>query len=716
MLEQTVLSYVDVVCPIKRKRIRGNAVEWMDSEIIELIRRRDKLKNSLDRNPSPDLKREYNRFRNFAKNRISFKKRHYFKDQFAKLESNSIWKTYHKLTGKSIKQSNDVKQLKLDDGQTVNDKDKIAELLCSTFILEDETTDSEKVELRNLLDNAAAEDLSNIIITPADVLECIYKLKPKSSIQDKIPIKIMKPLLPSLVIPLSIFFSTIFATCNYPTRFKEAIVLPLFKGKGSLVDPNNYRPIASLLSISKLFEYVLKRKLMSGIEAKNVLDNNQHGFRNGRSCTTALTVFSQNIFNQLDKPNNYVVVCFIDLRKGFDSLSHYHLLKMLINVYKLNAKLVILISNFLKNRHYSIKLGKYMSSRCVVNRGIGQGFVTGPNLFILFFNNIAEVLTECFYTGFADDLSVALSGENLNDVIAKMNVKMSNLSEWLIKKGLSMNYFKTKVMIIRKTQCKKLPNVIQPIVINDVEIERVSHYKYLGVIIDEHFTFKNHCESVAKKVCVNIGMLHRLRRFLTPHMLTILINAHVNSVTDYCLTIWGPSRINDFANIQSKVTNLIKIYCYPKLSKFYTKTYWKAQSDCKMLEKAKVECRSLHSDINMYDLLDKFNLLSLTERLQYYSLWNLFKIKKFGTNILEFANMYKYVVSGYHTRCSQKLQLAVHKSALFSKSVQYFSVQIWNSLSGDTISEILNVDPKISGNVRARLTDFVMTKRSNMYV
>lgn len=106
----------------------------------------------------------------------------------------------------------------------------------------------------------------------------------------------------------------------------------------------------------------------------------------------------------------------------------------------------------------------------------------------------------------------------------------------------------------------------------------------------------------------------------------------------------------------------------------------------------------------------------MTERLEYYSLWNLFKTKKCGTNILEFAEMYKYAVSGYHSRCSQKLQVAVHKITLFSTSVQNFSVQMWSSLSGETISEILDVNPKVSGNVRARLTEFVMTKRSNLYV
>lgn len=52
-----------------------------------------------------------------------------------------------------------------------------------------------------------------------------------------------------------------------------------YKGKGALIDPNNYRPISSLHSISKLFEYVMKYKIMADIEKGEILDNNQHGFR-----------------------------------------------------------------------------------------------------------------------------------------------------------------------------------------------------------------------------------------------------------------------------------------------------------------------------------------------------------------------------------------------------------------------------------------------------
>lgn len=258
--------------------------------------------------------------------------------------------------------------------------------------------------------------------------------------------------------------------------------------------------------------------------------------------------------------------------------------------------------------------------------------MNGPVLFFLFVNDIKLILTDCFYTLFADDASVQISGSNIDEIMCKMTEKLCNLNSWLESKGLSMNKEKTKYMIIRKRQhCKTLAN-LPPMLINGEEIERVTSYKYLGVVVDEFFTFKGHSENVQKRVSINVGILTRLRRHLTRHMLTVLINAYVNALTDYCIAVWGPSRVCDFTKMQAKVNQLLATFCYPKIGKYYSKTYWKCQSDNNTVTRARADCRRSHAVINYDELLEKFNLLSINERLEYYALWNLFKIKKYNIN------------------------------------------------------------------------------------
>lgn len=97
-----------------------------------------------------------------------------------------------------------------------------------------------------------------------------------------------------------------------PTNFKKAVVIPLYKGKGSITDAGNYRPIPILSNLSKLFEYVINSRLMLHVEGKGLLIDNQHGFRSGRSCTTAHAVFTNDLYTALDKRNTIVIACFID--------------------------------------------------------------------------------------------------------------------------------------------------------------------------------------------------------------------------------------------------------------------------------------------------------------------------------------------------------------------------------------------------------------------
>lgn len=711
-LESTVLSFLDEVCPLKKKRVKGSSVDWMDCDLLQLIRKRDKLKQAFDLNPSPELKREYNQFRNYVKNRVSERKRQYFKSQFDKVDSQSIWRTFDKLTGKNVKQSNDIPYLKKDD-KLISNVDEIAETLCSTFILDDDTPVDTKTEFNNTLVSEAMWDSENIVVSQEEIYRCIPKLKSKHSGVDEIPIKMLKPLLPSLIVPIVILFSTMFKTCDYPRKFKQAIVLPLYKSKGSLTDPNNYRPISSLHSLSKLFEYVLKDKIMTKIENLKILDENQHGFRRKRSCTTALTCFTQNVYNELDKPNTFVMVVFIDLKKGFDSLNHTFLLTMLRDIYNIRGKMLLLLANYLKDRQYLIKIGQFMSQPFTVNRGIGQGFVLGPNLFILFINDIAKILIDCYYTFFADDASIYVSGTDPLAVHRKISGLMDNLDPWLTQKGLSLNYDKTKYMIIRKPQCKIDFDALPPLCINGYVIERVATFKYLGIFIDEFFNFKKHSDYVKQRICVNVGMINRHKRKLTAHMMTILINAYVCSITDYCLTSWGPARIPDFKFIQSKVNKLLAVYCYPKLNKFYSKAFWKGKSDCNNSNSARMECRKLHDKINYSDLLEKFNLLSLEKRLVYFALWNLYKIKKCACDVKQINDMFVLTQTAVSTRNSQqKHHVISHNTELFKSSVQYFSIMKWNDLPLSTISLIF--DPKAKVNIKSTFNEHVMKKRQEI--
>jgi hypothetical protein len=85
--------------------------------------------------------------------------------------------------------------------------------------------------------------------------------------------------------------------------------MPLHKGKGSRKRANNYRPIVLLNSFCKIFERFLFHRVYERVSSHLITE--QHAFREGKSCHTALSIFTQYVYDKLDKKKNKVV----DLKK-----------------------------------------------------------------------------------------------------------------------------------------------------------------------------------------------------------------------------------------------------------------------------------------------------------------------------------------------------------------------------------------------------------------
>ena len=74
-------------------------------------------------------------------------------------------------------------------------------------------------------------------------------------------------------------------SCKIPEQWTVSKIMPILK-KGSKVQIENYRPIASLCSASKVFEKLIKKKIQF-LENKNKLDltgKQQHGFKRKKVC------------------------------------------------------------------------------------------------------------------------------------------------------------------------------------------------------------------------------------------------------------------------------------------------------------------------------------------------------------------------------------------------------------------------------------------------
>ena len=133
-----------------------------------------------------------------------------------------------------------------------------------------------------------------------DIIKAIEDIKPNAaSGPDEIPVTLLKNCKKALAEPIHIIWSRSLVTGEVPSFYKFSHVFPLHK-KDSRAKPANYRPISLTSHVVKIYERVIRKKLLNYLEINNlIICSKQHGFRFGRSCLTQLLHHFDDVLDSL---------------------------------------------------------------------------------------------------------------------------------------------------------------------------------------------------------------------------------------------------------------------------------------------------------------------------------------------------------------------------------------------------------------------------------
>ena len=118
--------------------------------------------------------------------------------------------------------------------------------------------------------------------------------------------------------------------------------------------------------------------------------------------------------------------------------------------------------------------------------------------------------------------------------IDMMNNELDEVNKWILSNKICINAEKTKYIIFSYKNTVHLP----PISIGNSMIERSDTLKFLGIMVDEHLTFKNHVHYISNKLSRSVGILNKLKFILPFEALKSIYSTFILPYLNYAIEIW----------------------------------------------------------------------------------------------------------------------------------------------------------------------------------
>ena len=129
-----------------------------------------------------------------------------------------------------------------------------------------------------------------------------------------------------------------------------------------------------------------------------------------------------------------------------------------------------------------------------------------------------------------------MSGSTLDEVSHKVNELIGSLVDWVGVNGLSLNVKKTCYMIFSRARLNLDRFTIS---IDNTVIERKTHARFLGVIVDEKLSWVEHIKAIKAKMARYIGVMYKLKRLLPVSARLQVFQSLVQSHLNFCSLVWG---------------------------------------------------------------------------------------------------------------------------------------------------------------------------------
>lgn len=284
------------------------------------------------------------------------------------------------------------------------------------------------------------------------------------------------------------------------------------------------------------------------VESNNLLTESQFGFRKGHSTVHPLMMVHQLSADVLDKSQELVVLA-LDIAGAFDTVWHKRLVQK-CESFGIRGQILSMLKSYLSDRKQLTSVGGSFSPARPVRAGVPQGSILGPLLFLLYINDLPDVVnSQCLL--FADDCSLVKripTAGSRTRAFEMLQSDLDSILKWAEMNQLRFAAHKTQAMVIsRKRDSATLSEL--PLSMNGVDVAREASLKILGMTFSSDGLVKNHIISKAATAGKLLGMLRRQSSFLSQEARYRVYAATIRPVIEYGCTV--------FANAPSTCLSLL---------------------------------------------------------------------------------------------------------------------------------------------------------------
>jgi len=283
----------------------------------------------------------------------------------------------------------------------------------------------------------------------------------------------------------------------FPTTWKEASIIPIIKpGQEKSAEVNKYRPISLLNYGGKVLEKLLINRINHHAYSTGYLNKNQYGFRPQTSSIDAVLALKEFVEDGF-RTGEITIIVSLDVEGAFNAAWWPAILKSLKDS-RCPRNLHNLTRSYLSNRRATLQTNNNKIDS-LITRGCPQGSCCSPGLWNVYYNSLLNLnfTHRTKPIAFADDLILATRGGTVIEAENLANIELTKIAAWARDNKVHFNAQKSKTILMTRRKRKERKEVM--LYLNSRPITQVKTLKYLGIILDQKLTFRDHINHITEK-------------------------------------------------------------------------------------------------------------------------------------------------------------------------------------------------------------------------